>query len=280
MKILTHRGLDFSKNNPFAESSYEAFESQLAQGYGLEFDVNLTKDGQIVIFHDPGLSRITKGQNQKSFKEMTLEETKKVDLAGNRLCDFKELLDLIAKYKPEINALHLKSGYQTEAYLGILLEYLKEYPQEVKRLMVFDVKIPTAEYLKNKMPELSLAPSVVHPYDVKRFNQYVGGTLITPEEAVKNKKLFDWVWLDEWDRQDENGGTKKLYTKEVFDQMRKAGFKIGLVTPELHRSSPSLLANEAHEDAKGMATLKKRQEEIIKLHPDIICTDYPELVRP
>lgn len=279
MHIITHRGLDFSKNNPFAESSYEAFESQLVQGYGSEFDVNFTKDGNIIIFHDAGLSRITKGGNKKLFKEMTLKEVKEVDLAGNKLCDFKELMNLITKYKPEINALHLKGGFQIKEYLDILLDYLKKFTHEVKRLVIFDVKIPTAEYLKSKMPELILAPSVAHPHDVKRFNQYVGGTLITSERAIKNKRLFDWVWLDEWDRKDENGGMKELYTESIFKELRKVGFKIALVSPELHRSSPGLLANEAHEDAKDIDTLKKRQDEIIKLRPDMICTDYPSIIK-
>ena len=62
--------------------------------------------------------------------------------------------------------------------------------------------------------------------------------------------------------------------------MRGVGAKIALVTPELHGTSPHLLAGEAHPDApKGdTETLFKRIKEIIDLKPNAICTDYPEEV--
>jgi hypothetical protein len=78
---------------------------------------------------------------------------------------------------------------------------------------------------------------------------------------------------------DKDNGTKLLYTKEVFNKLREANIKIGLVTPELHATSPNLLGGESHQDASSQERLFTRIKEIIKLEPDAICTDYPDLVR-
>ena len=134
------------------------------------------------------------------------------------------------------------------------------------------------KYLKERNPKLHLASSVSHQYDIERYNGVVGGTLITIEEAIENKDLFDWVWLDEWDLTDKDGGVKSLYNKENFELLRKNNLKIALVTPELHATSPGLLGGESHQDAKDHQTLVKRLHEIITLKPDAICTDWPDLV--
>ena len=277
MHILSHRGISQDKN--LVESTYQAFAYYLTKNFGIEFDVSFTKDNKIIIFHDTSLTRITDGHNQRLFSRLRLKETKKINLNGSNLCDFDQLMHLIIRNEPKINALHLKGKFQKKKYLDILIKYLQEYHDYLKKIIIFDIKVNTAKYLKTKLPKLMLAPSVAHPYDIKRYNSCVNNTLISLDEAIDNKNLFDWVWLDEWDLSDDNGGTKKLYTEETFSRFRNAGLKIVLVTPELHASSPGLLGGEAHPDAKTMEQLDKRLREIIELAPDAVCTDYPDLVR-
>ena len=71
--------------------------------------------------------------------------------------------------------------------------------------------------------------------------------------------------------------TSKIDT--IYQSLKKAGYKIGLVTPEMHTTSPGLYGGESHPDAKDKETLFKRIKEIINLNPDAICTDNPEEVR-
>ncbi|OHB13026.1 MAG: hypothetical protein A2Y49_00005 [Candidatus Zambryskibacteria bacterium RIFCSPLOWO2_12_39_8] len=253
MYILTHRGLDPAKKPYFPESSREAFEDQLGRGFGLEFDLQFTKDGQMIVSHDPVM-----------------------DLSNSHLISLSDLLSLIMKSGAELSALHLKHTWQKTEYLDKLLVELQKVDTE--RFIIFDVKIETAKYLKERNPKLHLASSVSHQYDIERYNGVVGGTLITIEEAIENKDLFDWVWLDEWDLTDKDGGVKSLYNKENFELLRKNNLKIALVTPELHATSPGLLGGESHQDAKDHQTLVKRLHEIITLKPDAICTDWPDLV--
>lgn len=253
MYILTHRGLDPTKKPYFPESSRGAFLDQLNRGYGLEFDIQFLDDGNIYISHNVS-----------------------VDLNSPNLIYLPELLNLISISSSGLSALHLKYFYQKPDYLDRLLVELEKI--DLERLVIFDVTIETAKYLKEKNPKLNLAPSVAHEYDIERFNKVVGGTLITIDEVIKNKHLFSWVWLDEWDRSLLNGDNKTLYNKENFEILRKNGFKVVLVMPELHATSPGLLGGEVHQDAKDMETLIKRMKEIIKLKPNAVCTDWPDLV--
>jgi hypothetical protein len=119
---------------------------------------------------------------------------------------------------------------------------------------------------------------VAHPYDIERYNQCVLGTLLSLEKVLSHKDLFSWVWLDEWDLADKDGGQKQFYTAEVFETLKDQGLKIALVTPELHGTSPGLLGGEAHPDA-DKSRLFGRIQETINLQPDALCTDYPEEVR-
>src|SRR5947209_17733169 len=72
-QIFTHRGLEPSKSDFYPESSYEAFQSQLARGFGIEFDPNFVKDG-IVVSHDTTLSRIIDGKDTREFHDVTVAE--------------------------------------------------------------------------------------------------------------------------------------------------------------------------------------------------------------
>jgi len=264
MYILTHRGLEPSNKHFFAESSFDAFKDHLERGFGIEFDLNFIKNNQIIITHDIDLAHITSNKNTKS-----------------RLCSFEELMNLIRQNSSHINALHFKGGFQKQIYIDVLLDLFKKYTNDlIDRIIFFDIKSETAKRMKSKMAGLHLAPSVAHLYDIERFNSFVGGTMISIEEAIKYKKkgLYDWVWLDEWDQTDKNGKIKKFYNRENFKKLRSIGYKIALVTPELHGTSPGLLGNENHPDAKPPKKLFGRIKEIINLNPDVICTDYPEEV--
>lgn len=278
MIIITHRGLDPSKENYFLESSLEAFEDQLSRGFGLEFDLRFTKDNQIVILHDSNLGRISLGNDMRKICEIDIDEILSMEFNGCHITSFDNLLKLIDdKQSPSaISAIHLKHESQNKEKLDIILSYLNK--ATLSKFIIFDVTLDTAKYLKENSPELNLAPSVAHNFDIERYNSVVGNTLINIETILDNKNLFSWAWLDEWDKTDKNNGTKTLYNKETFDKLREANIKIALVTPELHATSPNLLGGEKHEDALNQDKLFARIKEIIELKPDALCTDYPDRV--
>ncbi len=281
MIIFTHRGLEPSKKRFYPESSYEALVGQLERGFGIEFDPNFCKDG-IVVAHDSTLGRITENRDSRQFKDVGMKELADIrygkEMKG-RIPTFDEIFLLIEK-SSSLHAVHLKAKYQNEADLEKLIDFLLRWRRILHKLIIFDITRKTASILKQKIPELQLAPSVSHSWDIERYGGVVGDTLLSMEEALamKRDKLAEWVWLDEWDTLDKEG-KKMFYTKENFSILRKAGYKIALVTPELHATSPGLYGGEAHEDAKSKEILFARIKEIIELEPDAVCTDYPEEVR-
>lgn len=278
--VITHRGLEPSQRDFFPESSYEAFDDQLARGFGIEFDPNFVQDG-IVVSHDATLNRITSGKDTREFKNLRAKEITEIKFGNakqGRTPTFDELMDLIRKSTSTINALHLKGKFQDEHHLDLLIDALKKNNDVLSKLLIFDAKPEAARYLKSKIPSLTIAPSVSHTYDIKRYNNAVLGTLISISDAIKyrNEGLYVWVWLDEWDFNDENDKKKTLLNQETFTILKDAGYKISLVTPELHGTSPGLLGGESHPDSETKEKLFKRIREIISLNPDAICTDYPE----
>lgn len=73
-KIFAHRG--FSGIAP--ENTISAFEKALAaQADGIELDVHLSRDGQLVVIHDETVDRTTNGTGW--IKDLTLAELKQLD---------------------------------------------------------------------------------------------------------------------------------------------------------------------------------------------------------
>lgn len=280
-RIITHRGLDPSISGFPMESSLEAFRAHLDRGYGIEFDVRRTADDQLVVIHDGDLKRASGGTDSRKISELTIAEILTMDFSGSHLGSFKAVLELVKIHQQDgvISAIHLKHGSQDEATLNLILVDLVISGLSPDKFIMFDVSIATAQYLKAKNSALCLAPSVAHPYDIDRYNNVVGGTLLSVEEVLAHRDLFDWVWLDEWDLVDRDGGKKKFYTPEVFKVFHDAGLKVVLVTPELHGTTPGLLGGEAHEDAHDQEALMMRIKEILSYSLDAVCTDHPDQVR-
>lgn len=54
---FAHRGLH-TEDKRVPENSLEAFRLAAEAGYGIELDVQLSKDGRVVVFHDDTLDRV------------------------------------------------------------------------------------------------------------------------------------------------------------------------------------------------------------------------------
>lgn len=279
IQVLTHRGLDPSRPGYYIESTREAFADHIKRGYGLEFDVQFTHDGKITVFHDHNLQRLTHRLDARIIAEVDSSELMAMEFNGCHLVSLGNLIRMIVanENNHSINAIHVKSVWQKKDYLDEIIKELEHI--ELERFFIFDLTVESARYIKRRNARMHLAPSLCHPYDIERYNTTVGGTLLTIEEVIENRDLYDWVWLDEWDRTGPQNTIKELCNEATFFQLRANDFNIALVSPELHRSSPGLLGRESHQDAQNEKKLFNRINEIITLAPDVICTDFPDRVR-
>ncbi len=103
-----HRGL-FDNASGIPENSLFAFRRAIAEGYGIELDVQLSKDGQAVVFHDASLLRMCGIDGLVG--EYTLEELRTMSLLGTSetIPTFSEVLatvdgkvPLIIEYKLDV----------------------------------------------------------------------------------------------------------------------------------------------------------------------------------
>lgn len=96
-----HRGLhDNSGDAP--ENSLSAFKKAIESGYGIEFDVQLTKDQIPVVFHDESLKRVC--GVDKNVRDLTYKELQSLTLfdTSEKIPTLKEVLALINGQVPLI----------------------------------------------------------------------------------------------------------------------------------------------------------------------------------
>lgn len=92
--FYAHRGL-FDNESNAPENSLAAFQKAVDAGYGMEMDVQLTKDDQLVVFHDATLTRMC-GIDGKVW-EYTLKELQQLKLkdSNETIPTFAEVLKLV-----------------------------------------------------------------------------------------------------------------------------------------------------------------------------------------
>lgn len=155
---IAHRGF----RGRYPENSLLAFEKALEAGAdGIELDVQLTKDQQVVVYHDPTLERLTK--SSKKVIECTLEELQKLELISETVLEikpqpipsFEEYLEWV-RDKEVITYIELKVAHDEEDGLEErVIELINKYelknsieisspfPKRLKRIKRLDSVIRT-----------------------------------------------------------------------------------------------------------------------------------------
>ena len=92
LRNYAHRGLH---SNGVPENSLAAFRKACDAGYGIELDVQLSKDGEIMVFHDYLLGRMT--DSDKKLSELDSSELKALKLGGSEetIPSLDEVLSLV-----------------------------------------------------------------------------------------------------------------------------------------------------------------------------------------
>lgn len=135
-----HRGLH---GNGVPENSLEAFELACRAGHGIELDVQLSRDGEVMVFHDYTLIRMT-GVDKK-LCELDAKELGELKLGGTeqKIPTFREVLSLIGGRVPVL--VELKGESFDTALCPKVAEILKEYNgsfcvESFNPLLIKDIK--------------------------------------------------------------------------------------------------------------------------------------------
>ena len=100
-KFYAHRGL-FDNEGDAPENSLAAFRKAVEAGYGMEMDIQLTKDDKLVVFHDATLKRMCGVEGY--VWDYTLEELQQFRLANSEqtIPTFEEVLNVVGGKTPLI----------------------------------------------------------------------------------------------------------------------------------------------------------------------------------
>ena len=173
---IAHRGASSLAPENTLESFKKAIELKCD---GIELDVHMTKDNQLVVIHDEFLDRTTNGTG--SVRNLTLNEIKKLDAGSHfsnkfkdsKIPTLKEALDLIIKqWEPGIekNVITMIQNYNYEKKTiitsfnpmsvlkckeickdiktGLLVFFLQNNPLDMKKKLKIDYLCMDVNYIK------------------------------------------------------------------------------------------------------------------------------------
>jgi glycerophosphoryl diester phosphodiesterase len=105
--VLGHRGA----RHAAPENTFAAFDLALAEGAeGVELDVRLNADGEVIVCHDVTLARVTDGSDRRAIHRMSSAECRAVRLTRDeRLPFLADVLDWAEERKACVNV-ELKDG--------------------------------------------------------------------------------------------------------------------------------------------------------------------------
>lgn len=126
-----HRGL-YTKDQKIPENSLTAFKRAVMKGYGIELDVQMSKDGTLFVFHDDSLKRMTgfdgdiRETSDFVLRKLCLLETEE------RIPTFDEVLRLVDGKAPIIIELknHPEVAVVSQKVYKRLLDYDGPYCME------------------------------------------------------------------------------------------------------------------------------------------------------
>lgn len=156
--IQAHRGA--SADAP--ENTMEAFRLAVdIAADGIELDVHLTKDGEVVVIHDDTIDRTSNGSGRVS--DMTLEELRRFDYSNGmkgfkniRIPTLREVYELVAPTKMFINV-ELKAGGLPEPELIAKLAALEDEFHMKDRLIYSSFNHYSLIMLKERLPHAKTA---------------------------------------------------------------------------------------------------------------------------
>lgn len=107
--LYAHRGLHDNQSDA-PENSMRAFRKAAEAGFGIELDVQLTKDSVAVVFHDGDLKRVCGAEGKVS--QYTFEELQQFSLCGSdqKIPKLEEVLQLVDGKVPLIVELKAESA--------------------------------------------------------------------------------------------------------------------------------------------------------------------------
>lgn len=213
-RLYAHRGL-FDNETDAPENSIRAFKKAVDAGFGIELDVQLTKDEKVVVFHDFNLKRmcgIDKKVNELTYKELLKLTLLDTDCKIPLFEDVLELVDgrvpLIIEYKlpnskTDICEIvdgmlqHYHGSYCIESFNPtVLLWYRINRPKVVRGILASDY-VATGDVKDNHALVISMSKNLLFNFMIRPdFVAYDSRFFTNPSRQVCRKwfKALSVAW--------------------------------------------------------------------------------------
>lgn len=161
---IAHRGLHDSSKG-IIEASQSAFAAAISHGYAIEFDLQLSREGQAIVFHDYHVDRLT--EKSGSVEQFTEAELSKIRLTGSQdtIKSLPEVLKFVAGRAPLLIELKDQDGA-----MGLNIGRLEW--ATAKALSGYLGPVAVMSYNPHSVAKLAeLAPDVPRGYTVAEFGE-------------------------------------------------------------------------------------------------------------
>ncbi len=122
-RMYAHRGLH---GQGAVENSREAFARAMEAGLGIELDVRLSSDGEVMVFHDADLLRVC--GREGTIEALSREELSRIPLGDGRIPTLREALEWIDGRVPLL--VEIKNCREIARVCRATYALLREYPGE------------------------------------------------------------------------------------------------------------------------------------------------------
>ena len=211
-QYIAHRGL-FDNAADYPENTLAAFQRAVDAGYGIELDVRLTKDGQLVVAHDDGLQRIS-GEDVEiadlTYDELSqrrvLASTQTVPLFTQVLAVVDGLVPLIVEVKESNRTAetcqvtaeqlsHYRGRYCVESFDPRVLVWFRLHRRGILRGQLAGgfKDDGTGNRLLNKCLSIMLFNKLTWPDFIAYEWQYANRPIIKAWQAILRCKMVAWT---------------------------------------------------------------------------------------
>ncbi|MBQ0065921.1 MAG: glycerophosphodiester phosphodiesterase [Firmicutes bacterium] len=167
---IAHRGF-FNNKEEYPENSLPAFQRAVDAGFGIELDVQMSKDGKLVVFHDGTLKRMCK--DERMLIDLTYDELQQFYLkrSSQKIPLFEDVLKVIDGKVPLI----VEIKYEGDSIKTVekTVEMMKDYPG-LYVMESFDPKV--VHWLRKNRPDIirgQLAEDYMEKEDMNWFTKRI-----------------------------------------------------------------------------------------------------------
>ena len=194
-KIIAHRGI---YNNKIKENTYLAIFNAFNNKniYGVEFDIRLTKDNQIVVIHDKTINRTSNGIG--IVENMTLKELQKYNFGSKNFYQVIPTLEKILEINTnKLFLIEIKVSNNSKLFSKILLDILDKYKNKKIYLMSFNKEILNILKKEKKNFNIGLI-YLTNNIESYKYNFYVLYDKFINKNLIsnlinRNKEVFIWT---------------------------------------------------------------------------------------